>query len=139
MATFHILTRRFLSSSQNLRGYYLSHWWTTYGCRDWKQCLLRRVCCTESKKMGGDCEELTSIAKNEPEAVYWCYTKAIAHRWTYVQRTIPGISQLFLPLEEAISEKLIPAITGCKILSILSKIQTINLKLLVISSKTSAQ
>jgi hypothetical protein len=37
------------------------------------------------------------------------------HRWTYVQRTIPGISHLFIPLEEAISEKLIPALVGRKI------------------------
>ena len=34
-----------------------------------------------------DIEELSRLAQNEPQAVYACYTKAISHRWTYVQRT----------------------------------------------------
>ena len=59
-----------------------------------------------------DVEELARLAKDEPQAVYACYTKAVSHRWTYIQRTIPGISSLFGPLEEAIKEKLIPAIIG---------------------------
>ena len=54
-----------------------------------------------------DVEELARLAKDEPQAVYSCYTKAISHRWSYVQRTIPGISHLFNPLEDAIREKLI--------------------------------
>ena len=62
-----------------------------------------------------DIEELARIAKEEPQAVYACYTKAVSHRWTYIQRTIPGISNLFAPLEEAIKEKLIPALVGRKI------------------------
>lgn len=33
-------------------------------------------------------------------------------RWTYVQRTISGISLLFQPLEDAIRDKLLPAIIG---------------------------
>ena len=47
--------------------------------------------------------------------MYSCFTKAIAHRWSYVQRTIPGIDRLFIPLEEVIREKLIPAIVGRKV------------------------
>ena len=47
--------------------------------------------------------------------MYACYTKAVSHRWTYIQQTIPGISNLFAPLEEAIKEKLIPALVGRKI------------------------
>ena len=59
-----------------------------------------------------DVEGLSSLAKDEPQAVYSCFTKAISHRWTYVQRTIPDISHLFRPLEAAIREKLIPALVG---------------------------
>ena len=55
--------------------------------------------------------ELTNIAKDEPQAALPSYTKAISHRWTYAQRTIPNISQLFGPLEEAIRENFIPALT----------------------------
>ena len=45
-----------------------------------------------------DVETLASIGKDEPQAVYSSYTKAVSRRWQYVQRTIPGISQLFQPL-----------------------------------------
>ena len=69
-----------------------------------------------------DVEELARLAVDEPQAVYSCYTKAISHRWSYVQRTIPGIRHLFIPLEEAIKEKLIPAIIGRKISDVERKI-----------------
>ena len=59
-----------------------------------------------------DVEALASIAKDEPQAAYASYTKAICRRWTYVQRTIPGISNLFEPLEKSIRETLIPALIG---------------------------
>ena len=52
---------------------------------------------------------------NEPQAAYSCYTKAVSHRWSYVQRTIPEIGHLFEPLEEAIRDKLIPALIGRKV------------------------
>ena len=42
-----------------------------------------------------DIEELANIAKDEPQAALSSFTKAISHRWTYVQRTIPDISNLF--------------------------------------------
>ena len=62
-----------------------------------------------------DIEELAEIAKEEPQAVYASFTKAISNRWTHIQRTVPGISHLFLPLETAIQEKLIPALIGRKV------------------------
>ena len=62
-----------------------------------------------------DIEILAEIAEDEPQAAYASFTKAISHRWTYVQRTIPGIAYLFEPLERAIREKLITAIVGRKI------------------------
>ena len=62
-----------------------------------------------------DIEELALIGKDEPQAVYSSFTKAIAHRWSYVQRTIPSISHLFSPLESVIREKLIPVIIGRRV------------------------
>ena len=50
------------------------------------------------KKWVEDVEELALIAKEEPQLVYSSFTKAICHRWIYVQRTIPGIEHLFGPL-----------------------------------------
>ena len=59
-----------------------------------------------------DVAELSALAKEEPQAVYSCFTKAICHRWTYVQRTIPNIEHLFQPLESAIRDNFIPALIG---------------------------
>ena len=39
---------------------------------------------------------------------------ASKHRWTYFLRTLPDIQDLLEPLENAISQVLIPAITECK-------------------------
>ena len=50
--------------------------------------------------------------------VYTSFTKAVSHRWTYVQRTVPEIAEidnLFVSLLETISEKLIPSLIGRKV------------------------
>ena len=87
-----------------------------------------------------DVEELAKIAQDEPQAVYASYTKAICHRWTYVQRTIPGIDNLFCPLETAIRDKLIPALIGRAISDIERKILALPVRLggLGISNPTNA-
>ena len=61
-----------------------------------------------------DVKELAEIAGEEPKLVYSLFTKAISHRWTYVQHKIPDIDHHFAPLEEATREKLIPALIGRK-------------------------
>lgn len=62
-----------------------------------------------------DIEELANIAKEDPQIAYAGYTKGLCHRWKYVQRTIPDIEKLMEPLEDAISNELIPAIVGRKV------------------------
>ena len=62
-----------------------------------------------------DIKELSTIAVEEPQVALSAYTKGICHRWTFIQRTVPGISELFSPLEESIREDLIPAIVGRKV------------------------
>ena len=59
-----------------------------------------------------DIKLLSSIAVEEPQAALTAYTKGICHRWTFIQRTIPGISHLFQPLEDCIRTDFIPAILG---------------------------
>ena len=76
-----------------------------------------------------DVEELSLLGKDEPQAVYSCFTKAICHRWTYIQRTIPGIDHLFCPLENAIREKLIPAIIGREVSDIERRILALPVRL----------
>ena len=60
-------------------------------------------------------ENLASIAKDEPQLSYAAFTKSISMRWCFLQRTIPDTSRYFVPLEETIREKLIPALIGRKI------------------------
>ena len=56
--------------------------------------------------------KLSEIAKTEPHAAYTAFTHGLKHKWTYVSRTIPEISELMEPLEEAIQKVFIPAITN---------------------------
>ena len=60
-------------------------------------------------------------------------------RWTYVQRTISGISMLFQPLEDAISirDKLLPAIIGREVSDI--ERQMLDLGVLVFKTLSSLQ
>ena len=59
-----------------------------------------------------DVEELSAIAEEEPQAALSGFNTALVHRWTFLQRTVADTSGYFEPLEEAIREKLIPAIVG---------------------------
>ena len=68
-----------------------------------------------SSKVSGwvcDVQELAEIAKEEPQIAYCAFTKGLCRRWTYTQRTISNIAQLFQRLEVAIRDTLIPAIVG---------------------------
>ena len=67
------------------------------------------------KKVSKWCEEvicLSTIAKREPQAAYAAFVHGVIHLWNYILKTIPNISELLTPLEEAIRYQLIPAITG---------------------------
>ncbi len=57
-------------------------------------------------------KELSEIAKEEPQSAYIAYTHGLCRRWSYVQRTIPEISELFIPLEEALRDVFIPSLLG---------------------------
>ena len=50
----------------------------------------------------------------QPQACYAAYTFGLKHRWTYFLRTLLDIQDLPDPLENAISQVLIPAITERK-------------------------
>ena len=59
-----------------------------------------------------DVEELATIAKEEPQCALSAFNKGVIHRWAFIQRTVKNISDLFQPLEDAIRNRLIPAIVG---------------------------
>ena len=49
---------------------------------------------------------------SQPHAAYSCFTHGLISRWLYVAHTVPGTSFCFLKLEEALTTKFIPALTG---------------------------
>ena len=53
-----------------------------------------------------------AFSSTQPQAAYAALTHGIMSKWLYVARTIPNISDLFLPLEEAIRHRFLPALTG---------------------------
>lgn len=55
--------------------------------------------------------QLAEFASTQPQACYAAYTFGLKHRWTYFFRTLPDIQDLLEPLENAISQVFIPAIT----------------------------
>ena len=67
------------------------------------------------KKWVEDVNQISKTAEDEPQLAYAGYTKALCMRWCFLQRTIPNTGQYFTPLEDAIRNKLIPAIVGRKV------------------------
>ena len=57
-------------------------------------------------------KQLADIATSQPHAAYAAFVHGFSRRWTFLSRTIPGISDLFQPLEDAIHQVLIPSLTG---------------------------
>ncbi|KAG0728313.1 hypothetical protein GWK47_032746 [Chionoecetes opilio] len=50
------------------------------------------------------------MARTEPHAAYSAFTHCLQHRWSFVMRTIPGISLLLRPLENSIRNTFLPAL-----------------------------
>ena len=55
---------------------------------------------------------LSTIALSQPHAAYAAFTHGLAGRWAYLLRTVQGISPLLRPLEDAIHQQFLPALTG---------------------------
>ena len=59
--------------------------------------------------------KLADFAISQHQASYAAFTFGLRHRWTYFLRTLLDIVQLLEPLERAINEVLIPAVTDHKV------------------------
>ncbi len=57
-------------------------------------------------------KHLSTIALTQPHAAYAAYIHGLSSHWTYISRTIPDIQDLLQPLEVAIHQHFIPALTG---------------------------
>ena len=56
--------------------------------------------------------QLAEIATSQPHAACAAFVHGLSSRWTYLSRTIPEVSDLFQPLEDAIHQVFIPSLTG---------------------------
>ena len=64
------------------------------------------------KKWINDLKDLAKNTLEEPQAALAAYTKGICHRWTFIQRTVSNIADLFNPLEQCIKDEFIPSLIG---------------------------
>ena len=55
---------------------------------------------------------LSRIATSQPHAAYAALTHGLLSKWLYLLRTVPDVSNLFHPVEEAIRHSFLPALTG---------------------------
>ena len=56
--------------------------------------------------------DLSRIATYQPHAAYSAFTHGVSQKWTYLSRVIPGINDQLQPVEDAIRQHLLPALTG---------------------------
>ena len=76
---------------------------TEEGCRKYFKELCDEWC--------SQLEELSKIARTEPQAAYSAFTAGFKHKLTYFLRTIPNLTELLKPIDEIINDKFLPAIT----------------------------
>ena len=66
-------------------------------------------------KVASWCSEvrrLATYATSQPQAAYSALCQGLKHKWSFVARTIRNAASLMQPLEDAIHQDLIPALTG---------------------------
>ena len=71
---------------------------------------------TEARKhlgatLGSRVTRLAEFATTQPQSSYAAFVFGLRHRWTYFLRTLPDIAPFLEPLERAIADLLVPAIT----------------------------
>ena len=90
---------------------------TTYGKRHLGAALGSKTFTEEYvhnkvQKWTTDIINLAGVATTQPHAAYAAYIHGLSNHWLYLLRTVPDISDLLQPLEFAIHQHLIPALTG---------------------------
>ena len=57
-------------------------------------------------------ETLSEFAKTQPHVAFVVYTHCTLHKWSFISRTAPGVSELLQPVKDAILFRLLPSLTG---------------------------
>lgn len=66
-------------------------------------------------------ERLATIAETQPHAAYVAFTRCTMSKWNFLLRTTPEIADMMQPIEDTITAKLIPALTGREAISPLER------------------
>ena len=56
--------------------------------------------------------KIAGVAKTQPQSAYAALTHGLAAKWLFISRTTPSVADLFVPVEQAIQEQLIPKMKG---------------------------
>lgn len=60
------------------------------------------------EKWREELSKLCDIAVSEPQAAYSFYAQCLSHKWMFLVRMVPGISQLMKPIEDLLGNRFIP-------------------------------
>ena len=60
----------------------------------------------------GEVRQLAKFAKSQPHAAFAAFSNGLIGKWTYLTRVVQISEQLMQPLEDEISQSLVPALTG---------------------------
>ena len=64
------------------------------------------------KDWSDELSKLSEISLTQPHSAYSALTHGLLGRWTFLSRPLPGIGDLFSPLEQIIRVHLLPTLTG---------------------------
>ena len=57
-------------------------------------------------------ENLRNFAESQPQAAYTAYTLGLKNKWSFLCRAMPDAATALAPVEQILTDKLIPTITG---------------------------
>ena len=57
-------------------------------------------------------KRLAGLAVTQPQAAYRLFVASLQSRWTFLQRVVPADPAVYSPLDRAINDDLLPALTG---------------------------
>ena len=60
-------------------------------------------------------ESLVTVAETQPQVAYSAFVRSVQSKWIFLQRVSQHCESLFAPLEEIISQKLLPTIFGSEV------------------------
>ena len=74
-------------------------------------------------------QELSKIAKTEPHAAYSNFVFSFKMKWNYYMRTIPNLIDHLQPLEDVISNDVVPSLFGSKVKDLVRRLVALPPKL----------